>query len=139
MAKTFMDENVYVLGPLELSPGHFAVGAVSYAAIKGNYPHYNAMREQFYIDGNKAAGDAIGELETRAVKAEEQYTRMRALHKADTARIATLTETVEKLKGEIDKLTEKKAKTTRKSKITMIDDVSVEESDDEYRADVAAD
>lgn len=61
---------LYVMGPLELSPGHFAVGERSYEAIKGKMPLYNKLRLALECEGRKAEADAIGELEARAVEAE---------------------------------------------------------------------
>ena len=93
-------EKMYVLGPLELCPGQFAVGEKSYAAIKGNMPYYNDMRQQFYLKGNNAVGDAIGELETRALTAEAALDRMTAAHKSALAKNKALTEEMDKLKKE---------------------------------------
>ena len=69
-------QKVYVLGPLELSPNQFAVGERSYAAIKGNMPRYNAMRQKLYLSGKQELADAIGELEARAVAAEQALESM---------------------------------------------------------------
>ena len=93
-------EKIYVLGPLELSPGQFAVGERSYAAIKGNMPYYNDMRQKFYLNGEKEFGDAIGELEARALAAESALKRMTSAHKNAVAKIEALTTEAEKLKKE---------------------------------------
>lgn len=91
-------EKMYVLGPLELCPGQFAVGERSYAAIKGNMPYYNDMRQKFYLDGNKEAGDAIGELETRAKTAEAALERMTAAKKSTETKLKAITEEFETAK-----------------------------------------
>ena len=91
-------EKMYVLGPLEISPGQFAVGERSYAAIKRNMPYYNDMRQKFYESGQKEFGDAIGELETRALKAEESLAQMTSAHKSAVSKNKALTEEMEKLK-----------------------------------------
>lgn len=93
-------QKMYVLGPLELCPGQFAVGERSYAAIKGNMPYYNDMRQKFYLKGNNAVGDAIGELETRALTAEDALTKMTSEYKSAVSKIKTLTEELEKIKKE---------------------------------------
>lgn len=93
-------EKMYVLGPLELSPSQFAVGERSYAAIKGKMPYYNEMRQKFYLKGNKEVGDAIGELETRALTAEAALDRMTSAHKSATTKVKALTEEIETLKKE---------------------------------------
>ena len=90
-------EKMYVLGPLEISPGQFAVGERSYAAIKGNMPYYNDMRQRFYLNGQKEFGDAIGELETRALTAEEALAQMTSSHKSAVSKNKALTEEMEKL------------------------------------------
>ena len=90
-------EKMYVLGPLEISPGQFAVGERSYAAIKGNMPYYNDMRQKFYLNGQKEFGDAIGELETRALTAEEALAQMTSSHKSAVSKNKALTEEMEKL------------------------------------------
>ena len=93
-------QKMYVLGPLELCPGQFAVGERSYAAIKGNMPYYNDMRQKFYLKGNNAVGDAIGELETRALTADDALTKMTSEYKSAVSKIKTLTEELEKIKKE---------------------------------------
>lgn len=93
-------EKMYVLGPLELCPGQFAVGERSYAAIKGNMPYYNDMRQKFYLKGDKEFGDAIGELETRALTAEDALVKMTSEHKSAVAKIKALTEEIDKIKKE---------------------------------------
>lgn len=93
-------QKMYVLGPLELCPGQFAVGERSYAAIKGNMPYYNDMRQQFYLKGDREFGDAIGELETRALTAEDALAKMTSEHKSAVTKIKTLTEELEKIKKE---------------------------------------
>ncbi len=93
-------QKMYVLGPLELCPGQFAVGERSYAAIKGNMPYYNDMRQKFYLKGNNAVGDAIGELETRALTAEDALAKMTSEHKSAVAKNKALTEEIDKIKKE---------------------------------------
>lgn len=93
-------EKMYILGPLELSPGQFAVGERSYIAIKGNMPYYNEMRQKFYLEGNKEAGDAIGELEGRAKAAEAALIRITSAKKKAEEKSKELTEEIEKLKKE---------------------------------------
>ncbi len=117
-------EKMYVLGPLELCPGQFAVGERSYIAIKGKMPYYNEIRQKFYLDGNKEIGDAIGELETRALTAEAALDRMTAANKsaltklkAATEEVAALKKNMEELKKEYDdtkKRLEKEVRITRK-------------------------
>lgn len=117
-------EKMYVLGPLELCPGQFAVGERSYIAIKGKMPYYNEIRQKFYLDGNKEIGDAIGELETRALTAEAALDRMTAANKssltklkAATEEVAALKKNMEALKKEYDdtkKKLEKEVRITRK-------------------------
>lgn len=84
-------EKMYVLGPLELSPGQFAVGERSYVAIKDNMPYYNSMRQEFYLKGDSAAGDAIGELETRALTAEKALEQLTAAKKSADKKIEDFT------------------------------------------------
>lgn len=91
-------EKMYVLGPLELSPGHFAVGEKSYLAIRGNMPYYNGMRNEFYLSGNKEAGDAIGELETRAITAEAAYEKMTVAKKSADKKFENLYDEIEDFK-----------------------------------------
>lgn len=93
-------EKMFVLGPLEICPGQFAVGERSYAAIKGNMPYYNDMRQKFYLDGNKEAGDAIGELEERAKTAEAALERMMSAKKSAESKLRSLTEEFEKVTKE---------------------------------------
>jgi len=93
-------EKMYVLGPLELCPGQFAVGERSYAAIRGNMPYYNAMRQKFYLRGKTEFGDAIGELEARALTAEEALEKMTSAHKSALSKVKALTEEMETLKKE---------------------------------------
>lgn len=117
-------ERMYVLGPLELCPGQFAVGERSYIAIKGKMPYYNEIRQKFYLEGNKEIGDAIGELETRALTAEAALDKMTAAKKsvdtkfkASTEEIAALKKNMEALKKEYDdtkKKLEKEIRITRK-------------------------
>jgi hypothetical protein len=85
-------EKMYVLGPLELCPHQFAVGERSYAAIRGKMPYYNAMRQDLYQAGKKELGDAIGELEARALTAEEALKEMTAAYKAAKAKIESIAE-----------------------------------------------
>jgi len=93
-------EKMFVLGPLELSPGQFAVGERSYAAIKGNMPYYNELRQKLYLDGHKEAGDAIGELESRATTAEAALERMTSAKKSAETKVKSLTEQIETLNKE---------------------------------------
>jgi ElaB/YqjD/DUF883 family membrane-anchored ribosome-binding protein len=117
-------EKMYVLGPLELCPGQFAVGERSYIAIKGKMPYYNEMRQKFYLDGNKEVGDAIGELETRALTAEEALDRMTSASKSSLTKLKAATEEIAALKTnleamrkdheDIKKKLEKEVRITRK-------------------------
>ena len=117
-------EKMYVLGPLELCPGQFAVGERSYIAIKGKMPYYNEMRQKFYLDGNKEVGDALGELETRALTAEEALDRMTSANKSSLTKLKAATEEVAALKNnleamkkdheDIKKKLEKEVRITRK-------------------------
>lgn len=100
-------EKMFVLGPLEISPGQFAVGERSYAAIKGNMPYYNDLRQRYYMDGNKEIGDAIGELDTRAATAESALKRVTRANKALEERITEITKELNELKKEHDKLVKK--------------------------------
>lgn len=100
-------EKMFVLGPLEISPGQFAVGERSYAAIKGNMPYYNELRQRYYMDGNKEVGDAIGELDTRAATAESALKRVTRANKALEERITEITKELNELKKEHDKLVKK--------------------------------
>lgn len=93
-------EKMFVLGPLEICPGQFAVGERSYAAIKGNMPYYNDMRQKFYLDGNKEAGDAIGELEERAKTAEAALERTMSAKKSAESKLKSLKEEFEKVTKE---------------------------------------
>jgi len=93
-------EKMYVLGPLELCPGQFAVGERSYAAIRGNMPYYNDMRQKFYLEGNNEVGDAIGELETRAITAEKALAEMTSAKKSVETKLKALNEEFEKAKKE---------------------------------------
>ena len=97
-------EKMYVLGPLEISPGNFAVGERSYIAIKDKMPYYNDMRQKFYLNGDKEFGDAIGELETRALTAEDALKRMTSAKKSAETKIETLLEEVKKLEKEMSSL-----------------------------------
>lgn len=90
---------MYVLGPLEFAPRNFAVGERSYEAIKGKMPYYNRVRQDFYLKGKKELGDAIGELETRALTAEEALCEMTLEKKAADAKIKVIL----KEKKELDK------------------------------------
>lgn len=100
-------ERMYVLGPLELSPGNFAVGERSYIAIKGNMPYYNDMRQKFYLDGNTAAGDAIGELETRANTAETTLDKLIATKKAVDVKLKAAQEEIAALKKNLEESTKR--------------------------------
>jgi len=113
-------EKMYVLGPLELSPGQFAVGERSYAAIRGNMPYYNDMRQKFYLNGQKEFGDAIGELETRALTAEEALERMTNAHKSVKLKIENLTEEFDALKKEHASALKKLSKNTKKPKEKIV-------------------
>lgn len=98
MSNKLLDkEKVFVLGPLELSPGHFAVGEKTYAAIKGEMPFYNAMRQEFYLNGEKEAGDAIGCLEARAMTAEAAFARMKQGRKSAETKVIALTKEIVEL------------------------------------------
>lgn len=90
-------EKVFVLGPLEISPGHFAVGERTYAAIKGEMPRYNAMRQEFYLNGETEAGDAIGCLEARAKTAEAALARMRIARKSAETKVTALAKEIVEL------------------------------------------
>lgn len=117
-------EKMYVLGPLELCPGQFAVGERSYIAIKGKMPYYNEMRQKYYLDGNKEVGDAIGELETRTLTAEAALDRMTAANKSSLTKLKAATEEIAALKKnleamkkyqeDIKKKLEKEVRITRK-------------------------
>ena len=106
-------QKMYVLGPLELCPGQFAVGEKSYEAIKGKMPYYNKIRQQFYLDGDKELGDAIGEMETRALTAEDALDRMTSLKKSAETKIKSLAEEIVMLKEEIDQMKKEKKKKTK--------------------------
>jgi len=112
-------EKMYVLGPLEIAPNQFAVGERSYAAIKGNMPYYNELRQRYYMDGNKEIGDAIGELDTRAQTAEAALEAMTAKHKFAKSRIDALTEEIKELKkeheSELKRIAKEKKKTSNES------------------------
>ena len=90
-------EKVFVLGPLEISPGHFAVGERTYAAIKGEMPRYNAMRQEFYLNGETEAGDAIGCLEARAKTAEAALARMKIARKSAETKVTALAKEIVEL------------------------------------------
>lgn len=116
-------EKMYVLGPLELCPGQFAVGERSYIAIKGKMPYYNEIRQKFYLEGNKELGDAIGELETRALTAEAALDKMTAAKKsvdtklkAATEEITAIKKNMEALKKEHDDTKKKLEKEIRRTK-----------------------
>jgi len=113
-------EKMYVLGPLELSPGQFAVGERSYIAIKGNMPYYNEMRQKFYLKGNSAVGDAIGELEARALTAEKALARVTAEKKSADKKIDDLSEDLAEFKRKCPeaakKIAEAKAAKANKNK-----------------------
>ena len=113
-------EKMYVLGPLELCPGQFAVGERSYAAIKGNMPYYNDMRQKFYLKGDKEFGDAIGELETRALTAEAALDRMTSAHKSAVTKIKALTEEIEKLKKEHEQELKKAKKDSKRNGVPFL-------------------
>lgn len=113
-------EKMYVLGPLELCPGQFAVGERSYAAIKGNMPYYNDMRQKFYLNGDKEFGDAIGELETRALTAEAALDRMTSAHKSAVTKIKALTEEIEKLKKEHEQELKKAKKDSKRNGVPFL-------------------
>ena len=81
---------LYVLGPLEIAPGNFAVGEMSYAAIKGKFPHYNALRQKLYEQRKKDAADAIGELETCLTTAETELRKTTAAKESAEKRIEAL-------------------------------------------------
>ena len=100
-------EKMYVLGPLELSPGQFAVGERSYVSIKGNMPYYNAMRQEFYLKGDKAAGDAIGEMETRALTAEKALIRVTAEKKSLDRKVDDLSEDLVEFKKKCPEVAKK--------------------------------
>lgn len=95
---------VYVLGPLELSPNQFAVGERSYAAIKGKMPYYNSIRQNFYLKGKRELGDAIGELEARAIAAEKALEEMTSEKKSAETKTKSLLEDNKKLEHEITSL-----------------------------------
>ena len=63
-------KEVFVLGPLELSPGNFAVGPFTYSAIRGSWPRFNQIRQQLAQQDWKEASDAMGIFEARALAAE---------------------------------------------------------------------
>lgn len=98
--ESLQKEKMYVLGPLEICPGQFAVGERSYAAIKGNMPYYNDMRQKFYLSGQQEFGDAIGELETRALTAEAALDKMTSAYRSSVTKNKALTEELEKIKKE---------------------------------------
>jgi hypothetical protein len=81
---------LYVLGPLEIAPGNFAVGETSYAAIKGKFPHYNALRQKLYEQKKTAAADAIGELETCLMTAETELRKTTTAKESAERRIESL-------------------------------------------------
>jgi uncharacterized coiled-coil DUF342 family protein len=98
--KSLIEDKMYVLGPLELCPGQFAVGERSYEAIKGKMSYYNSMRQNFYLEGRADAGDAIGELEARAVTAEKAFNRMKESRRQCQNKIKHLTEVIDEFKKE---------------------------------------
>lgn len=125
-------EKVFVLGPLEISPGHFAVGERTYAAIKGEMPRYNAMRQEFYLNGEKEAGDAIGCLEARAKTAEAALARMRIARKSAETKVTALAKEIvelEKLLKKHNIKREKPPEIDRKS--LVIGATSAQQSKDE--------
>lgn len=132
--KKLEKKTVYVLGPLELSPGHFSVGEKSYAAIKGKFPYYNELRQRLYEDGMTEAADALGEIETCAMTAEEEYKKSVEAKEAADRKIDALTKQIEKdaethekaLKDLRKMLRRKKAK-----KMTSKDGVVVTVAEDE--------
>ena len=91
---------MYVLGPLELSPNNFAVGERSYAAIKGNMPYYNGLRQKLYVKGNKQAAEAIGELEARAEMAEEELKSMTSSRDSYKSKLEDLKKEFDEFKKE---------------------------------------
>jgi len=101
--ESLQKEKIYVLGPLEISPGQFAVGERSYAAIKGNMPRYNEIRQKSYLAGEKEVGDAIGELEARADASEAEAAKMTAAHKSAMTKLKATTEELEQLKKDFEK------------------------------------
>jgi len=109
-------EKMYVLGPLEISPGNFAVGERSYIAIKDKMPYYNDMRQKFYLNGDKEFGDAIGELETRALTAEDALKRMTSAKKSAETKIETLNDEIKELKEEIVFLKKEREKKKKQEK-----------------------
>ena len=125
-------EKVFVLGPLEISPGHFAVGERTYAAIKGEMPRYNAMRQEFYLNGETEAGDAIGCLEARAKTAEAALARMKIARKSAETKVTALAKEIvelEKLLKKHNIKREKPPEIDRKS--LVIGATSAQQSKDE--------
>ena len=124
-------EKVFVLGPLEISPGHFAVGERTYAAIKGEMPRYNAMRQEFYLNGETEAGDAIGCLEARAKTAEAALARMKIARKSAETKVTALAKEIvelEKLLKKHNIKREKPPEIDRKS--LVIGATSAQQSED---------
>jgi len=113
--ESLQKEKIYVLGPLELSPGQFAVGERSYAAIRGNMPYYNELRQKYYLDGKKEVGDAIGELEARADAAEAEAAKMTAAHKSAMSKLKTATEELENLTKEFESFKKTAAEELKKA------------------------
>lgn len=95
-----MKEEIYVLGPLELSPGNFAVGIKSYEAIRGEMPHYNKIRYRLNVAGDHEAAEAIGSAEYRAQAAEEALGRENTRRKIAEGRVRTLEEQIAKAADE---------------------------------------
>jgi len=126
-------EKMYVLGPLELSPGQFAVGERSYIAIKGNMPYYNEMRQKFYLKGNAAVGDAIGELEARALTAEKALARVTAEKKSADKKIDDLTEDLTQFKKKCPEVAKKiaEAKDAKAAKANKNKEEIIEKFTDE--------
>ena len=118
-------ERLYVLGPLELSPGHIAVGEISYAAIKGKMPYYNSLRQKYYTDGHKEVADAIGELETRAVAAEKWLAKMTESKNKAKEKIKLLLAEMEAMK----EAHEDEIKRLRRSKNKPLEDITEEKKD----------
>lgn len=120
-------EKVYVLGPLELSPGQFAVGETTYSAIKGRWPYYNDMRQKLYLEGKKEIADAIGNLEARAKAVEAKLDEKSAKLRATEMKLREankMCEGLQKVRGnliaELEKL--KKAKRPRGKKVKEASD-----------------
>jgi len=126
-------EKMYVLGPLELSPGQFAVGERSYIAIKGNMPYYNEMRQKFYLKGNAAVGDAIGELEARALTAEKALARVTAEKKSADKKIDDLSEDLAQFKKKCPEVAKKiaEAKDAKAAKANKNKEEIIEKFTDE--------